>query len=78
MFKRIKGKLFDQNLPNNKRRKFLTLVAVIADDPTVQAHMPQFIIGNFHTFLKRDMHALMAAAGEKVVLIRCVANRNDL
>ena len=72
MFKPNKGKSFEQNLPNNKRRKYLTLVAVITDEPAVQKRMPQFIIGNFHSFLKRDMDLLVAAAGENLVLIRYV------
>ena len=74
VFKRINGRVFDQSLPNSKRRKFLTLVAVITDEPTVQRYMPQFVIGNFHTFLKRDMHLLAAAGGGSVVLIRCVSS----
>ena len=38
----------------------LTHVAFICDNPQMQRHMPQVIIGNKHVLLKRDLVALDA------------------
>ena len=59
-----------RRMPKRQRRKCLTHVAVIANDKVVQKTLPQFVIGNEATFLRRDFAELEAAAGPHVVLIR--------
>ena len=71
VFKPRKGGVVEHNLPKGKRRKCLTLVSVISDEPSIQKHMPQILIGNCHTFLKREMHLLAASCNDTLILIRC-------
>lgn len=59
-----------QHKPKAHRRKCITLILTISDDPDVQQRIPSFVIGNFHTFLKKEMTALCKAAGDRVELIR--------
>lgn len=59
-----------QHKPKAHRRKCISLITTISDDPDVQQRIPSFIIGNFHTFLKKEMAALCEAAGDRVQLIR--------
>lgn len=59
-----------QPASRKRRRTCLTHVAVICDNPRLQPLMPQYIIGNFSTFLQRDWPALVASAPGNVVLIR--------
>ena len=55
----------------SKRRRFITHVAVLCESTEVQQSLPQFIIGNELTFLKREFEALQSAAGARIILIRC-------
>ena len=59
-----------QHKPKAHRRKNISLILTISDDPDVQQRIPSFIIGNFHTFLKKEMTALSKAVGDRVELIR--------
>ena len=54
----------------SKRRRFITHVAVLCESKDVQLSLPQFIIGNELTFLKREFEALQDAAGDRIILIR--------
>ena len=53
-----------------KRRACLTHVAFVCDRPDIQPLLPQVLVGNFATFLVREMAALKAAAPPNVHLIR--------
>ena len=53
-----------------KRRACLTHVAFICDRPDIQPSLPQVLVGNFATFLVRDMAALQAACPPNVHLVR--------
>ena len=59
-----------QQASRKSRRTCLTHVAVICDNPKLQPLLPQYIIGNLQTFLKRDWPVLLASAPGNVVLIR--------
>ena len=59
-----------QQLAKAKRRKFLTLIAAVSDNSLVQSILPQVLIGNCHTFLKRDLAQLAEACSSNMVLIR--------
>ena len=48
----------------------LTHVAFICDNPEMQKHMPQMIIGNHHVLLKRDLAAMDPWLPKNVFLIR--------
>ena len=52
------------------KRKNITYVAMLADDPQVQATLPQVIIGGPTTFLVRDMERLWGDTPYFVYLIR--------
>ena len=52
------------------RRKNITYVAMLADDPQVQATLPQVIIGSQKTFLVRDMERRWGETPYFVYLIR--------
>lgn len=59
-----------QTVAKWKKRCCLTHVAVICDQPTAQPRMPQFIVGNEHTFRQRDMPALRRSCPPNVTLVR--------
>ena len=59
-----------QPASRKKRRSCLTHVGVICDDPALQPLLPQYVIGNFATFLVRDWRALQASCPSNVVLVR--------
>ena len=59
-----------QHKPKAHRRKCISLITTISDDADVQQRIPSFLIGNFHTFLQKEMAALCEAAGDRVQLIR--------
>ena len=48
----------------------MTHVGIICDRVEAQPQMPQFIIGNEHTFLMRDLRALQAGCPPNVTLLR--------
>ena len=57
-------------IPAAKRRSYMSHVAFICDRAELQQYMPQVFVGNFATFLQRDMAALLAASLPNVTLIR--------
>ena len=59
-----------QRQPKHKRKKCFTYVAVICSDPEAQSLLPQFLLGNFNTFLKRDLATLAKECGANLVLVR--------
>ena len=59
-----------QRVSHGERRRFLTHVALLCDDPTVQKLLPQFLIGNEHTILAGELGALRARCPPNVRLIR--------
>ena len=65
-----------QRLAKKLRKKCLTYIAMICNHQEVQSLLPQYIVGNEHTFLKRDLKRLGDACGANVVLVRRVENCN--
>ena len=59
-----------QHVPKWKQRRYMSHVGVICDRPDVQAVLPQFVIGNQRTLLKRDIAALRRGRPMNVRLIR--------
>ena len=59
-----------QRVSRSKRRSCLTHVGLICDRPDLQPLLPQFVIGNFATFLQRDMDSLRGRCPSNVVLVR--------
>ena len=59
-----------QRVPRQKRRSYITHVAVVCDQSDVQPVLPQFIVGNERTFRVQDMPALRRACPPNVVLVR--------
>ena len=59
-----------QRVSHGERRRFLTHVALLCDDPTVQKLLPRFLIGNEHTILAGGLGALRARCPPNVRLIR--------
>ena len=54
----------------NKRRKCITLVALICDHAEIQRLLPQVLIANHHTFLKRELDALARECTPNMILVR--------
>ena len=63
-----------QRLAKKLRKKCLTYIAMICNHREIQSLLPQYIIGNEHTFLKRDLKRLGDACGANIVLVRRVAH----
>lgn len=59
-----------QKVAKSKRRCCLTHVGLICDNPTIQAVLPQVIVGNFRTFLASQLAELQANCPGNVTLIR--------
>jgi hypothetical protein len=59
-----------QRVPRQKRRSYITHVAVVCDQIEVQPVLPQFIVGNERTFRVQDMAALHRVCPPNVVLVR--------
>ena len=53
-----------------KRRTCMTHVALICDDPVVQAVLPQFLLGNERTLPIRELAALRASCPPNVHIVR--------
>jgi hypothetical protein len=68
--KRVAGGVPTQKVARFKRRCCLTHVAVICDNTELQPLMPQFILGNFATFLQRDLAMLRSRCPPNIVLVR--------
>lgn len=66
-----------QNVTRAQTRTYFTHVAFICDQPRLQPLMPQFLIGNEHTFPARQMAALRASCPPNVVLIRQKSSWNN-
>ena len=69
--KRNGRRTLPQRQPRTKRRKCLTHVALICNQPDIQAQLPQFVIGNNATFRKRDLRELGRECGPRVVMVSC-------
>ena len=59
-----------QHVAFAKKRCYLSYVSIICDRPDVQPLLPQFIIANERTLLKRDLPTLIRAAPPNVRLLR--------
>ena len=59
-----------QKVSLQKKRTCLTHVGLICDQSDVQPFLPQFLIGNEHTFPESSMDAFRAACPDNVVLVR--------
>ena len=59
-----------QRVKSSTRRTYLTHAAFICDDPLYQKYLPQFVIGNEHTLLVRDMPELQRNCPHHFALIR--------
>jgi hypothetical protein len=59
-----------QRVNRATRRTNVTHVALICDQPAYQQYLPQFIIGNEHTFLAREMAELQRRCPGHIVLVR--------
>ena len=64
-----------QRQPRNKHKKCLTYVAMICDNAEAQRLLPQFVLGNCNTFLKREWEALAKECGANLILVRLVLSR---
>ena len=64
--------------PSKKRKKCITLVALVCDNMEIQRTLPQILIGNYHTFLKRDIEAVMRECAPNMIVIRYVSLTSDL
>lgn len=67
--KRLAASL-SQPVSKAKRRKCMTYVAVVCDDATLQPLMPQFLVGNAHTLLQKDMPSILEHMPANVILLR--------
>ena len=61
----------------SKRRRCLSHVAFICDRPELQPVMPQVLIGNCATLLRRDWAALLAGCPPNVFLVRQKSSWNN-
>jgi len=59
-----------QRVAHGARRRFLTHVALLCDDPILQQLLPQFVIGNEHTIQARLLGALRARCPPNFRLVR--------
>ena len=67
-----------QPASRKRRRTCLTHVAIICDNPRLQPLLPQYIIGNCNTFLRKDWSGLLAGAPGNVVLVRQQSAWNNI
>ena len=56
--------------PSKRRKKCITLVALVCNDMDVQRSLPQILIGNYHTFLKREVEAVIRECAPNMIVIR--------
>ena len=59
-----------QPVPRSKRRKCMSYVAVVCDDIALQPLLPQFLVANEHTVLRRNMPSLLEHLPNNVILLR--------
>ena len=57
-------------MPKWKRRRYMSHIGVICDREDIQATLPQFVVGNAHTLLARQIAALRRGRPLNVRLIR--------
>lgn len=71
---RDRGNVFKRGLkqehPHKKRRLCMTLVALVCDNTAVQSRLPQILIANEHTFLKRDIKDIVHACRPNMAIVR--------
>ena len=69
-----------QRIKKSLLRVNLTLIAFICDDPVIQPLLPQIIVGNYYTFLQREMPTHLANTPRNVYLVRAKSawNNEDL
>ena len=60
-----------QRVPKQSRKKCLTYIAIISSRREYQHLLPQYIVGNESTFLKKDVDALSHVLKGNTVLVRC-------
>ena len=60
-----------QRVPKQSRKKCLTYIAIITSRREYQHLLPQYIVGNESTFLKKDVDALSSVLKGNTVLVRC-------
>ena len=59
-----------EDVPMNKKRCYMTHIALICDRTDIQPRLPQVLVANEHTFRVRDMATLRAACPPNVHLVR--------
>ena len=73
---RDRGNVFNgevvQRQAAKKIKLCMTLVAFVCDNNDVQAHLPQILVGNEHTFLQRDIKHIMNACRPNMAVVRRV------
>ena len=66
-----------QSVPRSRTRQYITFVCVICDNAVLQPLMPQFLIGNEHTFRQRDMAELHRSLPSNVYILRRKSSWNN-
>ena len=66
-----------QSVPRSRKRQYITFVCVICDNAVLQPLMPQFLIGNEHTFFQREMDGLHRSLPSNVYIIRRKSSWNN-
>lgn len=64
--------------PSKKRKTCITLVALVCNSIEIQRTLPQILIGNYRTFLKRDIEAVMRECAPNMIVIRYVSLTFDV
>ena len=59
-----------QHATLNMRRTYMSFVAFICDDPSVQPFLPQFVIANKHTLTEDELAAVQASCPRNVFVLR--------
>ena len=65
-----RGDQATQHVTRGKQRTYLTHVAFLCDDATIQRHLPQFIIGNESTIPAKQLASLRANCPSNFIVLR--------
>ena len=65
-----RGRVAIQHAPLSVRRKYLTYVAVVCDDPRLQPYLPQFLVANERTLPAGLLAAICSTLPPNVYLLR--------
>ena len=67
-----RGRGLPQPRVAKSRNLYSTLVAFVCNNVAIQSKLPQILIANEHTFLKRDVKEIVGACGSNMIIVRCV------